>query len=206
MNHQIVNPEFDARHMSDVSVEAAETYVRAAQRRMKDNRAAGMASLDDMFRSGRPPQSLDGRYRGELLAVDIAPGITHYVEYVQNKFHPWIGKTFDRSASRGDNIFNNQAGPWFRVLLPSYHGRRTDTATTFRAFTFCTYVAPALLADDVPALKIDYELPDNPALSIRRVLDELVELADGYYLGRAWVRWRGSWRRVAYFSLRLNNK
>lgn len=205
MNHQIVNPEFDARHMSDVSVEAAETYIRAAQRRMKDNRAAGMASLDDMFRSGRPPQSLDGRYRGELVAVDIAPGITQYVEYVQNRFHPWLGKTFDHSVDQGDNIFRNLAGPWFKVLLPLYREQRIDTVATFRAFTFHTYVAPALSANDVAALKIDYDLPDNPALSIRRVLDELVELADGYYLGRAWLRWRGSWRRVAYFSLRMNN-
>jgi hypothetical protein len=206
MNHQIVNPEFDARHMSDVSVEAAETYIRAAQRRMESDRAAGMASLDDMFRSGHAPRAMDGRYQGELVAVDIAPGITQYATYVQNRFRPWHGKTFDASGARGDNIFDNQAGPWFRVLMPFYRGRRPDSAGTFRAFDFRTYVAPALRDPGVAALKIDYDLPDNPGLSIRRVLDELVELADGYYLGRAYVRWWwGSWQRVAYFSLRMNN-
>ena len=91
------------------------------------------------------------------------------------------------------------------VMMPFYRGRRADTPSTFRALKFHTYVAPSLLDPDVPALKIDYDLPSNPALSIRRVLDELVDLADGYFFGRAYVRWWwGSWQRVAYFSLRMS--
>jgi hypothetical protein len=51
-------------------------------------------------------------------------------------------------------------------------------------------------------LKIDYDLPENPALSIRRILDELVQVADGVYLGKAHVKWWwGAWQPVAYFSL-----
>jgi hypothetical protein len=51
-------------------------------------------------------------------------------------------------------------------------------------------------------LKIDYDLPQNPAFSIRRVLDELVQVADGVYLGKAHVKWWwGAWQPVAYFSL-----
>jgi hypothetical protein len=206
MNRQIVNPGFDARHMSDVSVEAAETYIRAARRRMQRNHAAGMASLDDMFRSGRQPEFLDGRYRGELLAVDIAPGVSQLVGYVQQRFRPWLGKKFTAADSQGDNIFNNNALPWIRLMLPFYRGRQPDTAGTFTALRFRTYVAPALLVPEVQVLKIDYDLPDNPALSIRRVLDELVELADGYYLGRAYAHWWwGTWRLVAYFSLRMSS-
>lgn len=204
--NQIVNSEFDARHMSDVSVEAAETYIRAAQRRMEGDRKAGMASLDDMFRYGRPPRSMDGRYQGELLAVDIAPGITQYAGFVQNRFRPWHGKIFDAGSEKGDNIFDNQANSWFKILMPFYHGQCPDSASTFRAFIFRTYVAPALFEPNVQVLKIDYDLPDNPASSIRRVLDELVELADGYYLGRAYIHWWwGTWQRVVYFSLRKNN-
>lgn len=204
MNHQIVNPAFDARHLSDVSVEAAETYIRAAQRRMGDDRAAGMASLDDMFRAGRPPHNMNGRYRGEMLAVDLAPGLTHYAAFVQHRFRPWRGKVFDSQKERGDNVFADNAGPWFRVLLPSYRGRRPDTNHTFRAFDFRTYVAPGLFDPDLSVLKIDYDLPENPA-RIRGVLDELVELADGYYLGRAYLRGRSGWRRVAHFSLRMSS-
>lgn len=204
MNHQIVNSEFDARHLSDVSVEAAETYVRAAQRRMDGDRAAGMASLDEAFRTGRPPRELDGRYRGEMLAVDLAPGLTQYTTFIQKQFRPWRGKVFDPQKERGDNIFAKNAGPWFRVLLPSYGGRRPDTDQTFRAFDFRTYVAPGLLDPDLNVLKIDYDLPENPA-RIRGVLDELVELANGYYLGRAYLRRESTWRRVAHFSLRMNS-
>lgn len=206
MKDQIVDFSTESRPTSDVSVEAAETYIRAAQRRMEHDRKAGMASLDDMFRSARPPQVLDGRYRGELVGVDIAPGLTQYAGFVQNRFRPWRGKTFDAGRGRGDNIFGKGAGPWFKVLMPSYGARRPDTSETFHAFDFRTYLAPAVLDPGVQALKIDYDLPENPAQTIRRVLDELVELADGYYLGRAFLRGRsGAWRRVAYFTLRMNN-
>jgi hypothetical protein len=206
MNQQIVNSDFDARHVGDVSTEAAETYIRAALRRMGNDRAAGMASLDDVFRAGRTPRALDGRYRGELLAVDVAPGLTQYVDFIQNRFQPWLGKTFVAAESRGDNILANSSRPWFRLLMPFYHGYRPDSAATSRAFDFRTYVAPARLAPDVLALKIDYDIPGNPRPTIRRVLDELVELADGYYLGRAFVHWWwGRWQRVAYFSLRMSS-
>jgi hypothetical protein len=52
-------------------------------------------------------------------------------------------------------------------------------------------------------LKIDYDLPENPRLSIRRVLDELVQLSPNLYLGQALLPWWwGSWQRVAFFTLR----
>jgi hypothetical protein len=52
-------------------------------------------------------------------------------------------------------------------------------------------------------LKIDYDLDSNPRLSIRRVLDELVQVAPGEYLGKAHLRWWwGAWQTVAFFTLR----
>lgn len=211
MNHQIVNPEFDARHAGDVSVEAAETYIRAALCCLASDRAAALASLDDMFRAGRPPQGLSGRYQGEMLVVDIAPVITTFVTNLQERYRLWQGKRFDPATNSGDNILSNRARTPFGLFLPLYRGRRPDTAATFRALQFRTYIAPALFdatsEATTPVLKIDYDIPGNPSLTIRRVLDELVELADGYYLGRAYVRWWGlGWRRVAYFSLRLDSK
>jgi hypothetical protein len=45
----------------------------------------------------------------------------------------------------------------------------------------------------------------NPALTVRRVLDELMQLDDNLYLGKAHVRWwwqpAGSWQTVAFFTL-----
>ena len=48
-------------------------------------------------------------------------------------------------------------------------------------------------------------LKDNPALTVRRVLDELVRINDNLYLGTAHVRWwwrpADGWQTVAYFKL-----
>ena len=46
MNEQIFTQPFDLSQSCDVGLEAAETYVRAAQHRLKDDRAAGLAALD----------------------------------------------------------------------------------------------------------------------------------------------------------------
>lgn len=203
MNRQIIRPEPETQHAADVSTEAAETYIRAVQRRMTNDRKACFASLDDMFRSGRPPGSLDGRYAGEMVAVSIAPGLTGLIESIQREQRLWLGKCFAADDVRGENILSDAARPALRLTHPFYRDMRPDTAGTFRALRFRTYAAPALFDIDVAVLKIDYDLPANPRLTIRRVLDELVEVADGYYLGRAYVRWWwGQWQRVAYFTLR----
>jgi hypothetical protein len=48
-------------------------------------------------------------------------------------------------------------------------------------------------------LRIDYDLPENPP-SLRRIVDELVAVAPGVYLGHALLRGGGR-RRVAWFTL-----
>ena len=50
-------------------------------------------------------------------------------------------------------------------------------------------------------LKIDYDLEVNPRFVVRDVLEELVQLSDGYYLGKALLHWRGQWRCAAFFTL-----
>jgi hypothetical protein len=49
---------------------------------------------------------------------------------------------------------------------------------------------------------LDYNLEGNPRLSVRRVLDELVQVDTAYYLGKAHLKWWWGGRQlVAYFSL-----
>jgi hypothetical protein len=56
-------------------------------------------------------------------------------------------------------------------------------------------------------LKIDYDLNGNPLFTVRRVLDELVQIDDNLYLGKAHVRWWwGRWQMVAHFSLTQDRK
>ncbi len=61
MNEQIFTQPFDLSQSCDVGLEAAETYVRAAQHRLKDDRAAGLAALDDIFRSRMRAAARAGR-------------------------------------------------------------------------------------------------------------------------------------------------
>jgi hypothetical protein len=115
---------------------------------------------------------------------------------------PWKGKTLDADQAQGDNIFDRGSYLAAHVLWPLYRGYTTDTPNTYRAFKFRTYVAPGKDDPDRQVLKIDYDNESNPALSLRRILDELVELEDGYYLGKAHLKWWwGKWQLVAYFSL-----
>lgn len=183
--------------------ESAIERVRIAQNLVKINRAEGLDALNDLFRGGSVPDpALDGRYSGELIAVDLAPGLTQIVGAICSAWMPWKGKTFDTARSQGDNIFHRSSFGLAHVFWPLYRGYQDDTAETYRAFAFRTYVAPGQADPDREVFKIDYDLPTNPGPSIRRVLDELVQIDEGYYLGKAHLQWWwGKWQLVAYFSL-----
>ena len=175
-----------------------------AKVQIKHSRARGMEVLNKLFRNGKPPElSLDGRYRGELVVLDIAPGLTELFQSITANWMPWLGKTFNASQQTGDNIFTRDSYPLARIFNPFYRGFITDQPGTYRCFGFRTYTAPGLLDADRTVLKIDYDLKDNPALTVRRILDELVEIDHNLYLGKAHVRWWwGGWQTVAYFTLK----
>ncbi len=171
---------------------------------LQHNRRQGLAQLHELFRAGVPPQpALNGRYQGELIALDIAPGLTQLVQFITNLWLPWQGKTFSRQLACGDNIFTRDSLLLAHLYWPLYHGYLKDGPRTYRAFAFRTCLAPGLADPDRRVLKIDYDQPGNPRLTIRRVLDELVQLEEGLYLGKAHFHWWwGKWQTVAYFTLR----
>lgn len=184
-----------------------ETLLRAACDLVRVNRAQGFAALNDLFRSGTMPKpSIHGRHAGELAALDLAPGLTPFFQWLTARWMPWLGKTFDSSKQRGDNIFTEDSYLLARLFNPLYRGFISDTPETYRAFVFRTYRAPGLFDTDRTVLKIDYNLKENPVLTVRRVLDELVQLDDDLYLGKAHVRWwfqpEDSWQTVAFFTLK----
>lgn len=201
--NQVIGANFVPEQTSDVSLEAALTYVRAAQMTLQRDRRMGLAALDDLFTCGVvPTPMLNGRFHGEMLAFDVAPGLTQLGQWISKRWMSWKGKRFDARSGVGDNIFTRDSLLLARILWPLYRGYIDDSAETYRAFTFRTYVAPGLANPDIEVLKIDYDLPVNPSATVRRVLDELVQLADGYYLGKAHLHWWwGRWQTVAYFSL-----
>ena len=180
--------------------------LRSAQALVESNRAQGLAALNDLFRAGTVPDPRpNGRYAGELIALDMAPGLMQFFQWLTNQWMPWRGKSFESTQQRGDNIFTRDSYPLARLFNPLYRGFVNDGPKTYRGFAFRTYTAPGLFDTDRTVLKIDYDLKENPGLTVRRVLDELVQLDENLYLGKAHVRWwwspEDSWQTVAYFSL-----
>lgn len=115
---------------------------------------------------------------------------------------PWRGKVFDPALHSGDNVFGRDSFPLAHIFWPLSRGYREDGPDTYRALAYRTYIGSGMADTDRLVLKLDYDLPKNPGFSIRRVLDELVELSDSLYLGKAHLKWWwGRWQTVAYFPL-----
>ena len=184
-------------------VQAVLSELRAAQGLFKQDRKQGLAALNSLFRSGVVPEpSLDGPYVGELVALDVAPGLTQFYQWLTDRWMPWRGKAFSAIRQQGDNIFTKDSYLLTRIFNPLYRGFIDDGPNTYRAFAFRTYTAPGLFDSDRSVLKIDYNSTENPALNVRRVLDELVQIGDSLYLGKAHLKWWwGRWQTVAYFTL-----
>ncbi len=157
--------------------------IRSARAILKDDHQEGLAALNAIFRAGSPPDPPpDGRYAGEFVALNLAPGLTPLVQGITQAWMPWKGKTFEAARARGDNVF-------------------TRDSLALRAFAFRTTLGPGRTDPDRQVLKIDYDLPVNPQASVRRLLDELVQIGDSLYLGKAHLKWWwGRWQLVAYFS------
>ena len=103
--------------------------------------------------------------------------------------------------ARGDNIFGKKSRWIMRILYPFYRKMTDIDAETFSAFVFKTRVDTGIEDTDLKVFKIDYDSPDNPKLSIRPIVDELLQVDDGVYLGKVHFKWFGSWKMIAYFLL-----
>jgi hypothetical protein len=64
-------------------------------------------------------------------------------------------------------------------------------------------VSPGKVDPDRETLKIDYDSDENPGFLIRDILDELVQVVPGAYLGKVLLRRGGGeeWRLIGYFAL-----
>ena len=135
-------------------MEKPANLLRAAQALVKVNHAQGFAALNDLFRVGTVPEpSLNGRYAGELMALDLAPGVTRFFQWLASTWMPWRGKTFDLSQQRGDNIFTKDSYPLARLFNPLYRGFVADRPGIYRGFAFRTYTATGLFDSDRTVLR-----------------------------------------------------
>lgn len=199
MDIQTITPTFVVADQRDLVAEA----IRAAGKLARQEPARGSKELNELFRLGSTPRPpLDGRYAGKLITLDLAPGVTQFARAIADLWMPWQGKAFEPATASGFNIFTRDSLLLTHVYWPTYRALRDDTPNTYGAFTFTTCIAPGLMDPDRNVLKIDYNLAENPRRSIRRVLDELVEVADGLYLGKTNLHmYWGDWKTVAFFTL-----
>jgi hypothetical protein len=165
-------------------------------------RARVLAALDGLFRGGNTPYpSPDGFLRGRIVTTAIWGPYDRAVLRVASLWMPWLGKTFDAPASAGVNRFAASARIPVHVLFPSHEPKPAPEAGRFHAFPFRTAVGPGELDRAVRVLKIDYDFDANPSFIIRSILDEVVQIDEGLYLGKILFRRGRSYHRIGFFSL-----
>jgi hypothetical protein len=167
---------------------------------LRTDRPSGLAGLERCFLAGATPGRLDGFHEGSLLATTVGRGIDQIAWGLTRLWMPWNGKTFDPESSDGCNLFRPGFRVPMRILWPRQAMGRSSEPGQIGVFRFETRTGPCELDPRVHVLKIDYGIPESPAL-IRDILDEIVQIEDRLYLGQALLRWRGTYRRAAWFSL-----
>jgi hypothetical protein len=164
-------------------------------------RPRAIAELEDTFRrAAAPDPAPQGFLHGALIATTTWPAMDGLSRWIARRWMPWQGKSFDPASSTGVNRFTPDVRAPMRALWPSYRPVRADEGVV-EAFPFLNRVGPGALDPDVEVLKIDYDFDANPGFIIRRILDELVQIDDGLYLGKVLFRWNGTLRRLGFFSL-----
>jgi len=160
-----------------------------------------LGELDHIFRGGRTPDPMpDGMLDGRVITSATWAPIDAAARRLARMWMPWLGKTFDAATLTGVNVLSPGARGAMRLVWPSYDPER-ETDDAIYAFPFRNRVAPGELDSGVDVLKIDYDFERNPQFVVRRILDELVQVDDGFYLGKILFRRQGAWASVGYFTL-----
>jgi hypothetical protein len=178
----------------------AAAYWKAVATITSDRRRA-LGDLERFFAAGTVPESLDGFHRGRLIATTLGHGLDFVWESLARLWMPWKGKTFDDGTNSGWNVFASGGRFVARLIWPRYRGIEPFSPGLDTAFRFVTSAGSSATVQGSSVLRIDYDLQDNPEWPIRRVLDELVRVDEGLFLGQALFRLGAQWRRAAWFSL-----
>lgn len=186
------------------TADEAWSAIVALQELGRSDRDGAERRLDELFRSGRPAQGLDGPTDG-ILVLTTTTGLTDVVlDKLTSVWMPWEGKRFDAGTGTGDNRMTEQATLVGKVLWPLYSMK--DSPDGKLAFDFTTYVEAGKEDPDREVMVIDYaDVASNPRLIIRSIRDELVEVVPGAYLGKILYRLpTKSYVKLGYFALRTH--
>jgi hypothetical protein len=160
---------------------------------LDDLAALSSADLGKLYGDGDVPadfSALEKHPRGRMLAVrgvEKTPFRALLAEFAKLGFFPWDGTSMTSTGARtGEGVNRINLGP---------------IRTTW--FTFTTSVQTSVV-DGRETIVLDYEHPGNP-LFVRKIHDELREVAPGLYLGPAmWKTSGGAAKTVLWFALDTN--
>ena len=178
-------------------------WIAELSRRARRDRGDALAELAELFRAGTPATGIDGPTEGTLVTFTMQPAFDTAIAALTTAWLPWAGKRFDDGARTGDNLLLRSARLPSKLLWPLYSTR--DAGRHLAAFDFETRVEPGALDEDREVLVIDYAPVDsNPALIIKSIRDELVQIVPGANLGKMlWCHGDGERHSLlAYFALR----
>ena len=195
----VQQPEEGALGVRDLSDELDRLAERLIPGR---NRAEVIARMDALFAGAVAPDPPPSGFQpGRLLGTATWGPWDAVVMRIAQLWMPWLGKTFSPSTGTGLNRFTPTAATrvWLRAVFLR-HAPEVNTASRLEAFPFRTCVCPGELDRDVRVLKIEYDFEANPIL-IRHILDELVQIAPGHYLGKVLFRSGNRFQRIGFFSL-----
>jgi hypothetical protein len=165
------------------------------------HRARALRRIDEMFREGSVPDPLPhGPCPGELVATSTWGPVDAVFQKIAGAWMPWKGKKFDADSGTGVNIMDKSARIPSRIVWPGYTPEAVE-GDRMEMFPFRNRIAAGALDEDVKVYKIDYDFDANPKLIIRRILDELVQIDDDFYLGKILLRMGSGWRPIGFFSL-----
>ncbi|HEX6836912.1 MAG TPA: hypothetical protein VF334_10095 [Polyangia bacterium] len=170
---------------------AVESSTAASELDLDSLARRSYAALETLYRAAPTPRSMhavDGAPKGRMLAVrfiDGAPVAALLRAFAASPAFVWDGKTFHADSDDEGAGIN-------RIRIPGALGRQD-------LFPFHTRFG-ASAVDGAPALILDYDLPKNPPW-IRKVHDEIREVAPGLFLGPAMWRSASGPRTVLWFAL-----
>lgn len=168
----------------------------------KISREHGLDELARLFASGTAPDPQPAGFKlGELITMSVSRPSDAAVRFISSIYMPWLGKSFDPSKQTGVNVLKPNAKAPMNVLWPKYTPE-LERADRIEAFPFRTRVGPGEVDPDVQVLKIDYDFEANPDFLIRKILDELVQIDEGLYLGKILFRTKRARHPIGYFCLR----
>lgn len=169
------------------------------------HRAMGARTLDDLanlpfwdlerlYRGAPAPESLtalDGAPIGRMLAVrgvSLRAVATPLREFARSNSFVWEGKSFASTEEQRGRGIN-------RVRVAGVLGRQN-------LFPFETHIGMSSV-DGRAAIVLDYGLAENPGY-IRKIHDEVREIAPGLYLGPA--MWKGERERTTLLFFALDTR